>query len=275
MSAFQTILAAIFVTIFVTIGMLLLFRDPIPYAYNNIEESLSQSLHKRGAHWARVSVDGDKVVISGIAPSAEDLRLVKSVVASEGQGVSASFQGVEVKSTVRTEGVDDQLADIDSFREKFEQENPQGRYQLPADATGSNAARYNGSDAGKVSSGVSAGTSPAGTSAAAAQSSDDSAAPTPTLVLNWRPLHADCQADAVAPEARFPLFFRGETAALLAETLTNLDLLSAYYRECRSLVSITADQPLAAPDQLTSRRLDEVRYYLMGTGVEPEAILIK
>lgn len=277
MSPFQTIAAAIFFTIAVTVGMLLVFRDPLPYSFDNIEHSLSESLHKNGVHWAKVSLDGDQVTISGIAPSQSDLQLARTVVANEGRGVSASFQGIEVKSTVRTSSVSDDLADIQTFREGFEQDNPQGRYQLPSAPT-----TYAGNDSsGSSGGGAGGGYGSGGTGLSDTNNTPsyaEPAAPTPQhsgLVLSWFLQTPGCSSTSTPPRTTFPIFFRGETAAMLAETLNNLDKLSAFNRDCRCTVSINSQGPTMPADSLNNRRLDEVRYHLMAAGIEPDAILIQ
>ena len=272
MSPFQTIAAAIFITIVMTVGMLLVFRDPIPYAFDNIEETVSQSLYKNGLHWAKVELQGDQIMISGLAPSQNDLMLAKSVVASEGRGVSASFQGIEVKGTVRTEDVDSQLAEIESFRAEFETENPQGRYQLPVDPSS-----YSGNDSGSVAASGGGG-SYGGVSATADEIYNQPIESQQThsgMVLTWFMTSPDCTSTNAPPRSTFPIFFRGETAAMLAETLSNLDKLSAYNRDCGCQVSISAEGASATAGSLTGRRLDEIRYHLMAAGIEPDAILIQ
>ena len=62
---------------------------------------------------------------------------------------------------------------------------------------------------------------------------------------------------------------------MLAETLNNLDKLSAFNRDCRCTVSINSQGPTMPADSLNNRRLDEVRYHLMAAGIEPDAILIQ
>ncbi|MCB1754495.1 MAG: hypothetical protein KDJ38_03170 [Gammaproteobacteria bacterium] len=266
MSKFQILAVGVILFIGLFIATYLVFHKPIPYAYDNLPSKLNQAMHRNGVHWAKVVIEGDRIYLSGTAPSDEAMVYAKSLIQKEA-GVSADFIGIRQKS-IKTKD-DDEKSELDKDSwEEFKKENPEGRFQLTSE-------QLENRDSGN------------GRSSPKTGAEDETAAPTNKRenpvddkpgTLEYRVRFtlksADCPAYVAPPAQDVEILFREATPAMIAESLGALDQLIAYNRECPGNIAILSHGH-EADQGLRVRRLDEIRYHLMSAGVEANDIRLQ
>ncbi len=259
MNKFQTLAAGIVLFLIAFAGTYMVFRSPIPYAYNNLADSLNQTMHRNGVHWAKIEVDGDQVIVTGSAPSAEALVYAKSLIQEEA-GVSASLQDVEVKSQSEQ-----------NEWEKFKDDNPLGRFQLQQnEAASSNNLTPKSSSGSSGESGYSDSQIAEQTQAEGENKADNI---NREYIILFKAKFAQCTQKDMPKQPGVLIRFRDSTAAIIADSLSKLDEVASYNRECEVQVNIK-NAANTKVGTLNSRRVDEIRYYLMSAGIADKDIIL-
>lgn len=255
MNKVQTMAAALVLMLGISIGIFYLFKDPIPYAYNNLPDHLNQTMRKNGVNWAKITVDGNQVLISGIAPNSGEMIFAKSLIQKEA-GVSANFMGVEVRD-IKTR--DDFESDKDW--EAFKKKNPVGSFQL-------NSSRLNqarSSLAGE--SQFSSNPTSAGTTV-----SNQKAMLEDEYVLNFQSSTIDCKVENRLNTNDYVIIFKGSTAIIDSRSLTDLDWIADLDETCTLELKLIRKGE-KDDKNLSNRRIDEVRYHLMSAGIISKRII--
>lgn len=254
MNKIQTMAAALVLMLGISIGIFFLFKDPIPYAYNNLPDQLKQTMHKNGVHWAKIRVDGNEVFISGIAPNSSEMVLAKSLIQKEA-GVSANFMGVEVRD-VKTR--DDFESDKDW--EEFQKKNPTGSFQVSDSVLDRARSSVSDSTSQSPQSQESNNISDTATSDDIALISDDQ------YFLNFQSDTKTCKTENRLNSNNYKIIFKGNTAVIDSLSLTELDWIADFDETCTLELRLYR-KGKKDDKNLRNRRIDEVRYHLMSAGI--------
>ncbi len=258
MNKYQTMAAAVVLMIGVTFGIFGLFKDPIPYAYDNLPDKLNQAMHKNGVHWATISVEGNEVFITGVAPNSGEMVLAKSLVQKEA-GVSANFMGVEVKD-IKTRND----FETDDEWEEFKRENPPGSsytdtvvYTNDESAKGSIPSGSTGASISKVSD---------KSTTRHQQAGED------RYILNFTTVSSECKVQNRLDTENYEIIYKGNTSVIDSRSLSALDWVAEYDETCPLKLKLFR---LGKKDEtsLNGRKIDEVRYHLMSAGILSERIV--
>lgn len=257
MNKLQTMAAALVLMFGIFIGIFFLFKDPIPYAYNNLPNKLSQAMHQNGVHWAKIRVDGNEVFISGIAPNSSEMFFAKSLIQKE-SGVSANFIGVEVRN-VKTRDDFNSEGDWEDFQKK----NPGGIF---VNTSPFKQARSN-SGATSVSTGNKTDTT-LGTNG----SSNQDLLHHDQYILNFQTKTPKCKAKNRLNTNDYEIIFKGNTAVIDHRSLTDLDWIAEFDETCTLDLKLFR---IGKKDEtnLRNRKIDEVRYHLMSAGILSKRIV--
>lgn len=258
MNKLQTMAAALLLMLGIFIGIFFLFKDPIPYAYNNLPNKLTQTMRKNGVHWAKIKVDGNEVFISGIAPNSREMVLAKSLIQKEA-GVTANFMGVEVRD-INTN--DD--AEPDKSWDEFQNKKPQASAQVDSSLfkqTPSTSAATPDSTEKKAA--ISTGTN-------AAEKTD--LLPEDRYVLNFKTKTNECKTKNRLNTNDYEIIFKGNTAVIDSRSLSDLDWVAELDEICTLELKLFRT---GVKDEvsLRNRRIDEVRYHLMSAGILSKRIV--
>jgi hypothetical protein len=256
MSIFQTLAAAIILFVIALAGTYIVFRDPVPYAYDNLTTSLEKSVRKKGVLWAKFKIDGDQIKVTGIAPDHASVVYVRTLIQQK-TGVTASFN--EVQLTDNT--------------------TPQNKANLNRQATDNhNSITPASTQSSSLSSEQDATANTAPDNDTNAQASTVASPPPSPLegkkqafyTLTVSKKESTCLLENEKMLPSFSLQFRQNTPALVAESLGKLDVLASNNKQCPSKVNIVSKEP--GNDTLHLHRIDEIRYYLMASGFSADQL---
>ena len=259
MSKLQTMAAGLLLMLGVWVGLFMIFRDPIPYAYDNLPDKLSQTMRKNGVHWAKIRVDGNEVFISGVAPNSSEMVLAKALVQKEA-GVTANFMGVKVKNLKTRDDFN-----TDEEWQEFKQTNASSSTQTYSTP---NYTAQSGDSGGK------AATSPEEQSKKNPRntaSTDNKNLEEDNYILNFHPKTAGCIVENRLNTNDYEIIFKGHTAVIDSRSLGDLNWIAELDETCPLEIKLLRKGE-NDEKSLSYRRIDEVRYHLMSAGIVSKRI---
>ncbi len=250
MSYIQYFFAIIILFFILFVGTFFLFKKPLPYAYDNLNDSLTKTMRQNGVFWAKVSVDGNNVKISGTAPSTEALVFVKSLVQSQ-SGITVKMEDIVVDKTSSSLEPTHSAENSDSIAVES--------------ATSEETTRTDEDDNYTVSDSF---------------PNDNSKIERPTYILLDKDIEvfhtaisSDCEDSIESNVGKFTISFKDLSPAITANSIGLLDNIAQYNRNCPREVRII-NAAHVEPGSLSSRRVDEIRYYLMSSGISVDNIIL-